>query len=202
MSKSNNESYWQKLSLSLAPVILTSITSFTITYATLLANQKIEPIKLKIFSISKELQIALMTGIIILLLFLTLNSIRKSIVRYNDSRQEPFSGILTYSHGRYKKEGTIDDFLFEIEFSVQPNVYINIVEGPFCTGKNEDKCGSELVEEKTLFGNYKYRCERCGKVQKSKLSSWSLQKRAERIATAEIKKEKKTGVFNDDFRRY
>ncbi len=89
------------------------------------------------------------------------------------------------------KEGTIDDFLFEIEFSVQPNVYINIVEGPFCTGKNEDKCGSELVEEKTLFGNYKYRCERCGKVQKSKLSSWSLQKRAERIATAEIKRKRK-----------
>ena len=184
------------LNSSLPPAILSSVTAFSIAYMNLIANDKAPSITLKGFSVSKELQVAIILPIIALLLFLTFNSIRKAVIKYNDSLQESFSGIFGYYPGERKIEYVIDDFLFEIEFSIHSDVYINNVEGPYCTGKNEDRCGAELVVRKTFFGNYRYTCELCGKSRKIKLSSWSLQKRTERIVLALLKKKKQSGYFD------
>lgn len=204
LTKKDKESYGQKLTISLAPTIFSSMTLFAIAYMNLLASDKAPSIKLKGFSISNDLQFAIMIGVITLLLYLTFNSIRKAIIKYNDSLQEPFSGFIGYSRGSHKNECIIDDFLFENEFSIRPELYINHVDGPFCTGRNEERCGTKLVVKKTLFGNYKYTCELCGKTRKIKLSSWSLQKRTERIILAKLKQEKHSDHVgqHDDFRRY
>lgn len=192
------------LNSSLTPAILSSVTTFAIAYMNLIANNKAPSITLKGFSFSKELQIAIILPIIALLMFLTFNSIRKAVIKYNDSQQEPFSGIEGYSYGAHKFEYILDDFLFENEFSVHSDVYIDSVEGPFCTGKSENECGAELVVRKTFFGNYRYTCELCGKTRKIKLSQWSLKKRTERIVLALLKQKKRSGDLDeyDDFRRY
>lgn len=213
MVKSKDKSLLKTIfSTNMGPAILTCLTTFSVSYMTLIANGKSIPINFKGFSISKDVQFILFLSISIFFIFLCLRSIKNAIVSYRDSKQEEYMFAM-FSKGNYEQEfifkadnKTEDTFVFEVGYSNDmSSVYITRIDGPFCGVSDKDEeglCFSELVVSKTFLGRYVYSCDRCGNKMKSPYSESTLSSKMERLAFTDIKKEFKKTSRNGRLGRY
>lgn len=195
-------SFIQSFFSGMASAILASVTALFVAYMNLLSKDKAPTINIGGFSIPREIQLTLVSLLLVIFFVLTISSIRKWIVRFRDSKQEPmdsFIGIV--SDGDYRMECVCKDgqnhFLFECDYSLSPNPYINNISGPLCCFDLNDPCTTELREKKTLLGKYKHECDSCGRSYTSNFSAWTLQKRAENVALSNIKRESRIGKMID-----